>query len=108
MAFKMKGMNFGKGTGSAFPNVGNTEYGPKSAVFQKIDDKKKIPLPPDPDREDGGFETDEEYKKWLKEHNITETDVKKANQKKNLPKGKQGGGNSDTYGYGSGNYDEVD
>ena len=34
MAFKMKGMDHGEGTNSAFPNVGNTEYGPKSAAFQ--------------------------------------------------------------------------
>ena len=35
MAFKMKGMNHGEGTGSAYKNVGYTKEGPKSAVFQK-------------------------------------------------------------------------
>ena len=38
MAFKMKGMNHGKGTGSAYKNVGYTKYGPKSAAFQKAGD----------------------------------------------------------------------
>ena len=34
MAFKMKGMDHGEGTGSAFPNVGNTGEYSKSAAFQ--------------------------------------------------------------------------
>ena len=35
MAFKMKGMDHGEGTGSAFPNVGKTGEYSKSAAFQK-------------------------------------------------------------------------
>ena len=38
MAFKMKGMNHGEGTGSAYKNVGYTKYGPESAAFQKVGD----------------------------------------------------------------------
>ena len=34
MAFKMKGMDHGEGTGSAFPNVGKTGEYNKSAAFQ--------------------------------------------------------------------------
>jgi hypothetical protein len=34
MAFKMKGMDHGEGTGSAFPNVGKTGEYSKSAAFQ--------------------------------------------------------------------------
>jgi hypothetical protein len=44
MAFKLKGMSHGEGTGSAYKNVGYTGYGPKSAAFQKTKGKtdKKI------------------------------------------------------------------
>lgn len=35
MAFKMKGMNHGSRTGSAYKNVSKTKYGEASAAFQK-------------------------------------------------------------------------
>ena len=44
MAFKMKGMEYGEGTGSAFPNVGKTGEYSKSAAFQNIDKKNKQKL----------------------------------------------------------------
>tara|TARA_R100001510_G_C7643258_1_gene200793 strand:- start:185 stop:427 length:243 start_codon:yes stop_codon:yes gene_type:complete len=44
---------------------------PGFSGFLKKDDKNKKknpPLPPDPDREDGGFETKAELEAWMKKH----------------------------------------
>ena len=72
MAFKMK---YKKG---GFP-------------FKDDDDKKKMtPLPPDPDREDGGFETKEELEEWLKKVNKERMDEQQDDDELR------------------GNYDEVD
>ena len=86
MAFKMKGFS----------------------AFTRKTDPPQVPLPPDPDREDGGFETDEEYRQWLKKHNITKTDVKNTNKKKNLSKGYLGKSLSQASMKYRSNYDEVD
>ena len=41
MAFKMKGMNHGEGTGSVYKNVGKTGEYSESAAFQKDNDNKQ-------------------------------------------------------------------
>ena len=48
MAFKMKGMEYGEGTGSAFPNVGKTGEYSKSAAFQY--DKFEMLMPHNVDK----------------------------------------------------------
>ena len=76
MAFKMKGYSAGKGTGSAlkqnYSPIDKMVLRKEAKMYQKKDGDKlekineMMPQPPDPDREDGGIETDAEHQAYLK------------------------------------------